>query len=164
MQQIKDDLTYTAQKVANIVETHEGDDIGKELALEFVDKSTKVMIAYNKDNVYYSPNINKNDKISPITILDDPTFTSVYNQGETKIKEFSSPENKSNNRYENIIVASAPLHIRQGQTGAIFIYRSLDVLQETTNQTTKLILLAAGIAIILTTGFAFFYLLELLPL
>lgn len=156
VQQIKDDLTYTAQKVANIVETHEGDDIGKELALEFVDKSTKVMIAYNKDNVYYSPNINKNDKISPITILDDPTFTSVYNQGETKIKEFSAPENKSNNRYENIIVASAPLHIRQGQTGAIFIYRSLDVLQETTNQTTKLILLAAGIAIILTTGFAFF--------
>ncbi|MED3654111.1 ATP-binding protein [Heyndrickxia sporothermodurans] len=156
VQQIKDNLTYTAQKVANIVETHAGDDIGKELALEFVDKSTKVMIAYDKDNVYYSPNIHKNDKISPITILEDPTFTSVYNKGQTKIKEFSAPKNKSNNRYENVIVASAPLHIRQGETGAIFIYRSLDVLQETTNQTTKLILLAAGIAIILTTGFAFF--------
>ena len=43
-----------------------------------------------------------------------------------------------------------------GQQGAVFIYQSLEVLKETTEQTTKLIVLAAGIAIILTTFFAFF--------
>jgi two-component system sensor histidine kinase ResE len=52
-------------------------------------------------------------------------------------------------------VAAAPLLINK-ENGAIFIYQSLDVLKETTDKTTKLILLAAGIAIILTTFFAFF--------
>lgn len=154
--QIKNDLRDTAQKVANIVESHSGDAIGKELALEFVDQSTKVMIAYNKDSVFYSPNIKPTDIISPTAILEDSELASVFNQGKTKIKELSAPNNNSKNRYENVIVASVPLHIKQGENGAIFIYRSLDVLKETTNQTTQLILLAAGIAIVLTTGFAFF--------
>ncbi|MGE8204373.1 ATP-binding protein [Heyndrickxia sp. NPDC080065] len=154
--QIEQELSNTAHKVANIVESHSGDDIGKELALEFVDQSTKVMIAYSKDNVFYSPNIHETDKIPPKTIIEDPEFSGVFNKDQTKIKEFSTPDKKSKNRYDNVIVASAPLHVRQGENGAIFIYQSLEMLKETTNQTTKLILLAAGIAIILTTGFAFF--------
>lgn len=156
VEQIENDLKDTAHKVANIVETHSGDEIGKELALEFVDQSTKVIIAYSKENVYYSPNIRQDDRISPSTILRDRAFSSVFDQSKTKIKEFTAPDKNSKNRYENVIVASAPLHVDQGDNGAIFIYRSLDVLQETTNQTTRLILYAAGIAIILTTGFAFF--------
>jgi two-component system sensor histidine kinase ResE len=40
--------------------------------------------------------------------------------------------------------------------GAVFIYQSIEVMQETTRSTTKFILLAAGVAIILTTIFAFF--------
>lgn len=154
--QIEKDLSNTAHKVANIVETHSGDDLGKELALEFVDRSMKVMIAYSKDNVYYSPNIHAKDKIPPSTILNDPEFLAVFNNGKSKRKEFAAPSNNTNNRYENVIVAAVPLQVTDNSNGAIFIYRSLDILQETTKQTTRLILLAAGIAIILTTGFAFF--------
>ncbi len=43
-----------------------------------------------------------------------------------------------------------------GQEGAVYLYQSLDVIKDTTKQTTKLIVLAMGIAIILTTIFAFF--------
>jgi two-component system sensor histidine kinase ResE len=40
--------------------------------------------------------------------------------------------------------------------GAVFIYQSLNVVKETSQSTTKFILLVAGVAIILTTIFAFF--------
>src|SRR5699024_10277725 len=42
------------------------------------------------------------------------------------------------------------------ETGAIFVYQSLDVIEQTKAETTRIIFLAAGIAIILTTFFAFF--------
>src|SRR5699024_9718758 len=40
--------------------------------------------------------------------------------------------------------------------GAVFVYQSLEVVEQTKAETTKIIFLAAGIAIILTTIFAFF--------
>lgn len=49
-----------------------------------------------------------------------------------------------------------PLTSQSGEHGAVFIYQPLEVMQETTQETTKFILLAAGVAIILTTIFAFF--------
>ena len=45
---------------------------------------------------------------------------------------------------------------QDGQNGAVYIYQSVEVGEETTKETTKFILLAAGVAIILTTFFAFF--------
>lgn len=40
--------------------------------------------------------------------------------------------------------------------GALFLYQSLAVIEDTTGVTRQIILLSAGIAIILTTIFAFF--------
>src|SRR5690625_5085252 len=40
--------------------------------------------------------------------------------------------------------------------GVVFVYQSLDVIDQTRAETTRIIFLAAGIAIILTTIFAFF--------
>src|SRR5699024_9269137 len=40
--------------------------------------------------------------------------------------------------------------------GAVYVYQSLDVIEQTKAETTRIILLAAGIAIVLTTIFAFF--------
>src|SRR5699024_8693696 len=42
------------------------------------------------------------------------------------------------------------------QDGMIFIYQSLDVINKTKAETTKIIFIAAAIAIVLTTIFAFF--------
>lgn len=44
----------------------------------------------------------------------------------------------------------------RAKNGAVFIYQSIEVMHETLRSTTKFILLAAGVAIILTTIFAFF--------
>lgn len=55
-----------------------------------------------------------------------------------------------------IMMVGIPLHINEEKDGAVFVYQSLLAIKETTKQTTKLILLAAGFAIFLTTIFAFF--------
>src|SRR5699024_12273696 len=52
-----------------------------------------------------------------------------------------------------IMVIGEPLPT---QDGAIFVYESLDVINQTKAETTKIIFVAAAIAILLTTIFAFF--------
>ena len=42
------------------------------------------------------------------------------------------------------------------KVGAVYIYQTVEVGEETTRETTKFILVAAGVAIVLTTFFAFF--------
>ena len=54
------------------------------------------------------------------------------------------------------MIIGVPLKAQDGQSGAVYIYQSVEVGEETAKETTKYILLAAGIAIILTTFFAFF--------
>jgi len=52
-----------------------------------------------------------------------------------------------------VIVVGMPL---EDQNGGIFLFQTLDVINQTRAQTTKIIFVAAGIAIVLTTIFAFF--------
>ncbi|MGV3466919.1 MAG: ATP-binding protein [Heyndrickxia sp.] len=153
--QIKQELETTAKKIAHIVEEHPNNNVGIQMALEIVDKPTQVIIAYNKKNVFYSaPSKNKN--ITPENIINDSQLSKVFQGEKTVDKELEPPNDKSRNRYDNTLVVGVPLQAESGENGAIFIYQSLNVLKDTTQQTTKIILLSAGIAIILTTFFAFF--------
>src|SRR5690625_7062991 len=52
-----------------------------------------------------------------------------------------------------VLVIVVPL---EKKSGGIFVYQSLDVINQTKAETTKIIFVAAAIAIILTTIFAFF--------
>src|SRR5690625_7441067 len=51
------------------------------------------------------------------------------------------------------MAVATPAHNNQG---TVFVYQSLDAIDQTRAETTRIIFLAAGIAIILTTIFAFF--------
>ncbi|PKR85949.1 ATP-binding protein [Heyndrickxia camelliae] len=153
--QIKQELETTANKIAHIVEEHPNDNEGIQMALEIVDKPTQVIIAYNKRNVFYSSS-RRDKNITPEKILNDSQLSKVFRGAKTVNKEVEPPNDKSRNRYDNTLVVGVPLQVENGDNGAIFIYQSLNVLKDTTQQTTKIILLSAGIAIILTTFFAFF--------
>jgi two-component system, OmpR family, sensor histidine kinase ResE len=153
--QIEQNLKETATKIAHIVEAHPSDGMGKEIAIQLVDKNAQVIIAYNPSKIVYPAIEPGNLPSSPETLIKDPVLAKVFSSNKVVENEITPPGNHQQNRYNHIIVAAAPLHINK-ENGAIFIYQSLDVLKETTDKTTKLILLAAGIAIILTTFFAFF--------
>lgn len=155
--QIEKGLTDTAEKISNILISHRHDGLGEEIVFELVDAPTSVAIAYDKDKFLYSPHIKEGDKIPSYVFLNDEDLRKAFTDQNVVKKELSLPDMpRSSERFQNYIVAGVPLHLGDGQDGAIFIYQSLGVLKETTKQTANLILLAAGIAIILTTIFAFF--------
>lgn len=155
--QIEQTLTEQARKISSIIEAHADDGMGEKFVFEFVDNPIGVAIAYNQQNFLFSPESSTTGWIPTEVFLDDKDLSKVFSERKTVKKELSLSEVKGQgSRYDNYIVAGVPLDTEAGQNGAIFVYQSLAVMKDTTQKTTKLILLAAGIAIILTTFFAFF--------
>ncbi|RST73698.1 HAMP domain-containing protein [Siminovitchia acidinfaciens] len=155
--QIEKSLSDTAEKISDIIESHRNDGLGEEIVFEIVDDPMGVAIAYDKEKFHYSPNLEESNKIPSYVFLSDNDLSKVFSEQAVIQKELSLSElHESGSRFKNYIVAGVPLHLGNNETGAIFIYQSLGVLKETTKQTANLILLAAGIAIVLTTFFAFF--------
>src|SRR5699024_7486793 len=131
--------------------------IGKEIAFEIVEHPTNLIVAYDQNTFNYSPHKKEKDGVDANFLLSDSDLANVFYEGEVVTKEVSVKKGANENkRGSNIIITGVPLKADKDKQGGVFIYQSLGVLKETTKQTTKLIVLAAGIAIILTTFFAFF--------
>ena len=150
-------LEATAIKISRILEEHD-QDIGLEIAWELIDDVTKVIIIKEDDEYYYSPNhLNDSEKLPISYLRDDDELNQVFTDDHTvrKISSYFSanPEDEDEAR---ALIIGVPLPANESEDGAVFIYQSIEVMQETTKTTTKFILLAAGVAIILTTIFAFF--------
>ncbi|MCA1030570.1 HAMP domain-containing protein [Bacillus timonensis] len=150
-------LTNLASKIANIMEENEDKQIARSISWELVDESTKVIIIEDENSYWYSPNRKSLGNLPISFFLNDEELKKVLRNDETiskktQIENFPSSEWEG----EELFIVGAPLHIDGSKIGAVFLYQSLDVVKETTKHTTKFILLAAGIAIVLTTIFAFF--------
>ncbi|MED0658549.1 ATP-binding protein [Bacillus smithii] len=155
--QVEKELSNTAEKIADILARHPNEKIGTEMAWEIVDSHVHVIIAKNKDTFLYSPNISPKDKLDRSVIIHDKQLSKVFKNKKYVQKEINIHGGKKfSNRYENSIVVGVPLKMSPNENGAVFLYQSLEVIKETSEQTTKLIILAAVIAIFLTTVFAFF--------
>lgn len=155
--QVEQQLGNTAEKIAAVIADHENKATGLEVAWELVDDPAHVMIAENENIYHYSPVETDEAKLSKETIIGNPKLSAVFN-GRQKVQA-EVPIDKGSNtdsRYESSFIVGVPFEMNKGEKGAVFIYQSLQVMKETTEQTTKLILAAAGIAIVLTTFFAFF--------
>ncbi|MBA4537319.1 HAMP domain-containing protein [Bacillus aquiflavi] len=150
-------LTNTAKKIAKIIETHNNEELrlALEISWELVDDVTKVIVVRDSDHYYYSPN---NDAIDlPTSFLTkDKDLKAVFKEDKIVTKVTSIPEQTGEESDDPVLIIGVPIHQLDEQNGAVFIYQSLGVMQETTRSTTKFILLAAGVAIVLTTFFAFF--------
>ncbi|MEH7107387.1 ATP-binding protein [Bacillus sp. JJ1764] len=155
----KTELTNTADKIADVLESHQDNKwpLGLEISWEIIDDVTKVVIIKNDHEIYYSPNTEKDHKLSISEIRHDPVLSKVF-KGKSSVEKISTLSLKSNqtDQKANYSIIGVPLHLTGEKDGAVFIYQSLDVMQETSRSTTKFILLVAGVAIILTTIFAFF--------
>ena len=153
----KNNLTNTAEKIANVLEAHPNDKfpLGLEISWEIIDDVTKVVIVKNEHEVYYSPNAENDKKLSVDDIKKDPDFLAVFHHKKS-VEKVSNLSSKNNNQDPSYSIIGVPLHLPGEKNGAVFIYQSLEVIKETSDETTKYILLVAGVAIILTTIFAFF--------
>ncbi|MCP3763226.1 cell wall metabolism sensor histidine kinase WalK [Domibacillus sp. A3M-37] len=155
--QVEQQLENTAEKIAAVIEDHENEQTGLEVAWELVDEPAHILIAENEQVFHFSPLETNDSKITQETITTDPKLSAVFdNQKKVEAEINIGSETDTDSRYENSFIVGVPFQLNNGENGAVFIYQSLEVMKETTEQTTKLILIAAGIAIILTTIFAFF--------
>lgn len=148
-------LTNTASKIAVVLEQHDDFEFGLEVAIEMVDDVTKVIIISDENHVYYS-----NEADSNVFSLDyfqkEEEFSRVITDQETVTKEITIPDHSDGDGQEEAIMIGVPLDVFENSTGAVYIYQSLDVMRESTQSITELILWSAFIAFILTTVFAFF--------
>ncbi|SDM46922.1 ATP-binding protein [Bacillus sp. OK048] len=158
LMETKNDLTHQAEKIAKVLVNHPGEQfpLGLEISWEIIDDVTNVVIIKNDQEVYYSPNSEKSVKLSIEDIRNDVELSTVFKEN-IKVEKVSKLSSKdSENDIAKYSIIGVPLLMDEGQSGAVFIYQSLEVVQETTHSTTNFILLVAGVAIILTTIFAFF--------
>ncbi|KON87188.1 histidine kinase [Sporosarcina globispora] len=149
-------LSNTAHKITRILKDHNRE-VGLEISWELVDEDTKVVIINSPTEYYYSPNHTGSLKLPISYLTEENDLKEVLTEDKTVKKVTSvNPEytDKSADDDSKILVIGVPLE--GGSNGAVFIYQSIEVMHETLRSTTKFILLAAGIAIILTTIFAFF--------
>ncbi|MDR7236956.1 ATP-binding protein [Neobacillus drentensis] len=155
--EMKNDLTNTAEKIANVLEEHPKEKLplGLEISWEIIDKVNKVVIIKNDREIYYSPNTDISNRLSLTDIQNDPKLSQVFSKDLSveKVSTLSFNDSKEGDKYS---IIGVPLHLPGEEKSAVFIYQSVEVMQQTTHETTKFILLVAGVAIILTTIFAFF--------
>ncbi|WP_078380134.1 ATP-binding protein [Sutcliffiella halmapala] len=156
VKEAENELTKDAKKIALILEQHADHEQSKLIAWELVDESTRVVIFSDKADYSHSPSKTL-EHLPASFFLDDPQLSLVFEDQPMVTKKTYLPDiNTTADMYGEVMVVGIPLHLEENKDGAVFIYQSLLAIKETTKQTTKLILLAAGFAIFLTTIFAFF--------
>ncbi|WP_077213843.1 ATP-binding protein [Bacillus dakarensis] len=147
-------LSNTAVRMSHFLEDQE-QEIGLQISWELLDDVTEAIIIKNSHEYFVSPNMKNTFGLDVDFFLEDPVLSKVFTnqEGVQKIASFPVSNYDEDSR---LLIIGVPFHYGENQAGAVFIMQSLSVIQETTQSTTKFILLAAGAAIILTTVFAFF--------
>ncbi|MHC0036073.1 ATP-binding protein [Pseudoneobacillus sp. C159] len=152
-------LLNTANKIAGILEEHDDEELslGLEVSWNLIDEVTKVLIVENEDQLFYSPNTEAKERLLLNEIEHDSLLSKVIKEGKVEKKVSPLPISDSgDDKRVNHVIIGVPYKKSDSSYGAVFIYQSLEVIEQTSNHTTKFILLVAGVAIILTTIFAFF--------
>ncbi|GGA61045.1 ATP-binding protein [Ornithinibacillus halotolerans] len=149
IQEAEADLLQTATKISVMLEYHEEESYIFETTERVKDPSSKVVIVFPDGDVWSS---DTNDE--HLLSIQGSWFTSQSNL--SRVLTSSEPVHD-----ELVISEKEPGVMLVGtsveDTGAaVLVYQSLSIVDKTKSETTKIILGAAAISIILTTIFAFF--------
>ncbi|ASK63308.1 PAS domain-containing sensor histidine kinase [Virgibacillus phasianinus] len=147
--QAEKDLQQTATKVAEMVEQYNDDKLIHETTNRIKDASSRIAIILDDGTLWVSKSSNDDlPSFQPGWIKNDKTLEEVISKNQNVKKQITIPNSES-----KVMIVGTPFG---DKNGAVYVYQSLDVVDQTKAETTKIIFLAAGIAIILTTIFAFF--------
>ncbi|HLR42271.1 MAG TPA: ATP-binding protein [Pseudogracilibacillus sp.] len=149
MHEAEKTMIQTATKISMVVEEHEEKPLIMEMVERVKEPSSKVLIYFHNESLWQSHTTNKTlqrmKEISPVVndgMLKVATEQEVYNEKLTDSADDAE-----------VMVIGIPLRKKEG---AIYVLQTLDVINQTKAETTKIIFVAATIAIVLTTIFAFF--------
>lgn len=157
VQEAEKELTRLATKVLEVMHDYEDEKLARSIAWTLVGNMSKAVIIVDSSHYWYSPT---NDELRdlPLSLIkQDKDLRKVLTEEKSVKKKTYLPNVQTGkSQYSDVIIVGVPLEMADGKRGAVFIYQSLRAIEDTTEQTKKLIFLAAFIAIVLTTFFAFF--------
>ncbi|WP_019415243.1 ATP-binding protein [Paenisporosarcina sp. TG20] len=155
-QQAEASLRQEAGTIARIVNEHEDMDTSLVIISGILGPATNALIAKEPHEVSLTLHEGENGEAIKQQIINDKTLVNVFETSQPILKEMILPSLKNKDQMESFIVLASPLNVENELHGAVFIYQSLDVIQQTTKETTNIVFLSAFIAFMLTTFFAFF--------
>ena len=145
-------LRQTATTISSVIE-HNPLNVETILTIqEILPEDTNVIIANSIKEILYTEQQGINQVEIQRSILSNSKLNIVFTSGETIVKEAILPSHLEKEKMDSYIVLGYPLE----NEGAIFIYQNPEAVNAASMETTKIIFLAAAIAFILTTVFAFF--------
>ena len=151
---VKNDLTRVAQQIVSVTSDHSNSEDVLQISSELIGQDTRIIVLHDEEVLFSSIN-DGNDKITPQYIKSDPDLIKVFTDTDIIKKEISLPIEGKNGEKISAIVVGIPLTL-DGKKDEMFLFKSLESMEDAIQSTTRYILLAAGVAIILTTFFAFF--------
>ncbi len=153
VQQVESELLTSADRIAAILEQRDDPDETLEISSELLGASNQILIVEKDQQVFSSMQSEQGDMLSLETVQKDEDLSRIFNGAQMVKKEINHPSGDDN--LPAIVVGVQLGEWRDGNS-VLFVSQSLDSMKSTTDSTKKFILLAAGVAIILTTIFAFF--------
>jgi Signal transduction histidine kinase len=111
-------------------------------------------VLVTRDHFWISSGVSGVPDLGRRFFTSDPELNKVITSEKSVIKNGSFAINGAGQ--ERLSIVGKPIRLTTGGKGAVFVVQSLALAQSATNQSNKLIYISAGIAIILTTFFAFF--------
>ncbi|MEQ6389011.1 ATP-binding protein [Bacillaceae bacterium S4-13-58] len=145
----EDELLQNAEQIAKVVEDYgENDELVFFVTERILDPNSRAFIVFEDSTWMSSSEAKKIPAISTAFLNKDKELRRVMEES-TSVKKLATLPDSTN---EVIIVGTS----LPNQDGAVYVYQPLTIVEKTTSETTKIIFLSAGIAIVLTTIFAFF--------
>ncbi|WP_183251343.1 ATP-binding protein [Anoxybacteroides tepidamans] len=157
VQEAEKELTQLAVKVSEVMEEHEDEALARSIASSLVGHTSRAIIMVDKTHYWYLPSHSELRNL-PLSFIekDEELKQAFTKRKQVKKKTYLPNVQAQNDRNSEWLIVGVPLLTADGKQGAVFVYQSLKAVEDTTKQTTKFIFLAAFIAIVLTTVFAFF--------
>lgn len=148
------DLTQEATKISKVIQTYDRN-VSQSIAWEMIDTTTNALVIESGKTIY-SPGQTESEKLSFDFVIDDQDLARVLKEGSNVRKVANTPNLDGLNTDQKKIIVGTPMFEGSKIIGAVFLYQPLNVVGQTSKETTKIILLSAAVAIVLTTIFAFF--------
>jgi two-component system sensor histidine kinase ResE len=144
----EEDMMDTASRVSTIIDQQEDRHFIQEAAELIKDPATRIAIIYPNGEYWLS--LSSDTELSGIDIewiMNEPDLSEVMVSNQKVQKQITLPDEET-----SAMIVGKPLL----EEGAVYIYQSLDVINQTRDETQRIIWLSAGFAIILTVFFAVF--------
>ncbi|WP_018922182.1 ATP-binding protein [Salsuginibacillus kocurii] len=158
MNEAEEDLTNRSELMASVLEGYDDSEEALQTMRYMANAfDTKVSI-FSEEEIYWMSADNNEETIHlpPSVFLEEDSFDEVFAGEEVVTLYGEYPVGNEGEQTNEMLIVGVPLDPEVLEGGTLFLYQSLAVIEDTTSETQRIILLSGGIAIIMTTVFAFF--------